>query len=79
MMSLNGTLGMAAVRSRQLDYEYPPGGVVVLHSDGVSARWQLSEYPGLQLRHSAVIAGVLFRDCGRQRDDATVLVARYRT
>jgi anti-sigma regulatory factor (Ser/Thr protein kinase) len=78
MMSLNGTLGMAAVRSRQLGYEYPPGGVVVLHSDGVSARWQLSDYPGLQLRHPAVIAGVLFRDCGRPRDDATVLAARYR-
>lgn len=78
MVSMNGTLGVMAPRSRQFDYDYGSDGVVVMHSDGLSARWQLADYPGLLLRHAAVIAAVLFRDCARKRDDATVLVARHR-
>jgi anti-sigma regulatory factor (Ser/Thr protein kinase) len=78
MVSLNGTLGVMAPRSRQFVYDYPSDGVVVMHSDGLSARWHLADYPGLSVRHSAVIAGVLFRDCARKRDDATVLVVRHR-
>jgi anti-sigma regulatory factor (Ser/Thr protein kinase) len=78
MVSLNGTLGGMAPRSRQFDYDYGTDGVVVMHSDGLSSRWQLADYPGLLLRHAAVIAAVLFRDFARKRDDATVLVARHR-
>jgi len=55
----------------------PAGALVIMHSDGLSARWKLSDYPGLFERHPAVIAGVLYRDNVRIRDDATVLVARY--
>jgi len=32
-------------------------------------------YLGLQARHPALIAGVLFRDFSRRRDDATVMIA----
>jgi anti-sigma regulatory factor (Ser/Thr protein kinase) len=79
MVSLNGTLGTPSVRTRLFEYDYSSDGVVVMHSDGVSARWRLSDYPGLHLRHPAVIAGVLFRDFARSRDDATLLVARHRS
>jgi hypothetical protein len=47
-----------------------------LHSDGISSRWQADRYPGLLARHPSLIAGVLFRDGRRERDDATVLVLR---
>jgi anti-sigma regulatory factor (Ser/Thr protein kinase) len=78
MVSVNGTLGTQLPRSRQFDYDYRADAVVVLHSDGLSGRWQLADHPGLHLRHASVIAGVLFRDCARKHDDATVLVARHR-
>ncbi|HEX4153440.1 MAG TPA: ATP-binding SpoIIE family protein phosphatase [Steroidobacteraceae bacterium] len=78
LVSFNGTLGTPSVRCRQFDYECPPDGVVIMHSDGLSARWHLGDYPGLHRRHPAVIAGVLFRDHARKHDDATVLVARQR-
>jgi hypothetical protein len=78
MVSVNGTLGTQVPRSRQFDYDYPADAVVVMHSDGLSARWQLAAHPGLHLHHASVIAGVLFRDCARKHDDATVLVARHR-
>jgi hypothetical protein len=54
------------------------GDRVVMHSDGVSARWSLSAYPGLFVRHAAVIAGILYRDHARSRDDATVVVSGAR-
>jgi hypothetical protein len=50
----------------------------VLHSDGLSARWSLEDYPGLAERDPALIAGVLFRDFGRDRDDAVVVAVRVR-
>ena len=79
MVSHNGTLGMRLVRSRHFEYESPIGSRIVMHSDGLSARWNISDYPGLHLRHSAVVAGVLYRDFGRRRDDATVVVVCHRT
>jgi hypothetical protein len=74
MVSHNGTLGVQLLRRQQFEYEYSPGDKIVMHSDGMSARWSLSSYPGLFLRHAAVIAGVLYRDHARARDDVTVLV-----
>ncbi len=76
MVSHNGTLGSQAPRTQQFVYDWPTDGLVVMHSDGLSARWRLAEYPGLFTRHPAVIAGVLYRDFARKRDDATVLVMR---
>jgi|HubBroStandDraft_1064217.scaffolds.fasta_scaffold00416_16 anti-sigma regulatory factor (Ser/Thr protein kinase) len=78
MVSHNGTLGAQLLRRQQFEYECSPGDRIVMHSDGMSARWSLSAYPGLFLRHAAVIAGVLYRDHARARDDVTVLVLGIR-
>lgn len=78
MVSHNGTLGVLLLRGQQFEYEWPAGSHVAMHSDGLSARWSLSAYPGLQARHAGVIAGVLYRDFARRRDDVTVLVACHR-
>jgi serine phosphatase RsbU (regulator of sigma subunit) len=76
MVTVNGTLGHEMGRVKQYDYPFPPGSVLILHSDGVSASWSLDKYPGLIRKHASVIAAVLFRDFRRTRDDATVVVAR---
>jgi anti-sigma regulatory factor (Ser/Thr protein kinase) len=78
MVSHNGTLGLQLLRTQQFEYEWPLGSRVVMHSDGLSARWSLATYPGLHLRHSAVVAAVLYRDFARRRDDVTVVVACHR-
>jgi hypothetical protein len=39
----------------------------------------LDRYPGLFAKHPSLIAGVLYRDFNRGRDDVTVLVAREET
>ena len=75
-ISHNGTLGHQAPHIREYVYPWRRGGIVVMHSDGVTAHWGLESYPGLTVRQAAMIAAVLYRDFSRGRDDATVLVAR---
>lgn len=75
-VSLAGTLGHTMRRTREFSYPVPAGAVLVLHSDGLLTNWSLDPYPGLLARHPALIAGVLYRDFQRGRDDVTVLVAR---
>ena len=74
LASQNGTVGLQLRKVQPFDYEWPPRGLLVMHSDGLSNRWQLVTYPGLAQRHPAVVAGVLWRDFGRGRDDATIVV-----
>jgi hypothetical protein len=50
--------------------------VLVLFSDGLTSRWDFTAYPGLKQRMPLLIAGVLYRDLLRGRDDATVVVAK---
>jgi anti-sigma regulatory factor (Ser/Thr protein kinase) len=78
LVSMNGTAGVAARSIREFAYDFPSGALLVLHTDGVSARWALEGYPGLALRDPAVVAAVIHRDFARGRDDATVIVARSR-
>lgn len=76
LVSLAGTAGHAARSIREFEYQLPDDAVLVMHSDGIATRWDLEAYPGLLARHPALVAGVLFRDHARGRDDATVLAAR---
>jgi anti-sigma regulatory factor (Ser/Thr protein kinase) len=78
MVSHNGILGVQLPRKQQFEYPCTPSDRVVMHSDGMSARWSLKTYPGLFSRHAAVIAGVLYRDHARSRDDVTVVVSGIR-
>jgi anti-sigma regulatory factor (Ser/Thr protein kinase) len=55
---------------------WPVRARLVMHSDGISSQWSADQYPGLLARHPALLAGVLFRDFARPRDDVTVLVIR---
>ena len=74
MISHHGTLGHQANRIQEFRYAWPKGALVVLHSDGLSARWDLAAYPGLLGRHPMIVAAVLYRDHGRRTDDASVVV-----
>jgi anti-sigma regulatory factor (Ser/Thr protein kinase) len=76
MVSHNGTVGFEARNIVEFTYPWPEDGLLVLHSDGLATRWNLDDYPGLRGRNPALIAGVLFRDHNRVRDDSTVVVIR---
>jgi anti-sigma regulatory factor (Ser/Thr protein kinase) len=78
MVSHNGTAGLAARRFQEFDYVVPAEGSIVMHSDGLTTSWSIEPYPGLLRRHPAVIAGILYRDASRGRDDSCVVVGRWR-
>jgi len=73
MVSLAGTAGHVVRKIQGFEYPYS-GGLVILHSDGLATSWTLDRYPGLLNAHPTLVAGVLYRDFARRRDDVTVLV-----
>jgi anti-sigma regulatory factor (Ser/Thr protein kinase) len=76
MVSLGGVAGYRNPTIRTFEYAYPPGAVVVMHSDGVRSRWSEADVRGLVGRAPLLLAATLLRDAGIRHDDACVLVGR---
>ncbi|MEW9551591.1 SpoIIE family protein phosphatase [Nonomuraea sp. NPDC050783] len=76
MVSMPGIAGHQRSRLREYEYALPPRALLVLHSDGLSDRWDVASFPGLPARSPVVVAATLLRDAGTRRDDATVLAMR---
>jgi serine phosphatase RsbU (regulator of sigma subunit) len=74
MVSHNGTAGHEARKIQEFSYDLPAGWTLIMHSDGLTTSWSLDRYPGLIRLHPSVIAGILYRDASRQRDDACIVV-----
>jgi anti-sigma regulatory factor (Ser/Thr protein kinase) len=74
MLSVPGIAGYQARAFRQFEYEVPPGAAVILHSDGISSRWEAAAVPGVETKDPLLIAAVLLAEAGIHRDDAGVLV-----
>jgi len=76
MLCIPGIAGHQARSIRQFEYEAPPGSAVVLHSDGISNRWEAAALPGIEARDPLLIAAVLLAAAGVHRDDAGILVLK---
>ena len=76
LLSHPGIVGHDCRNVREVTYELPGNGLVLLYSDGISTHWSLGPYEGLLSRDPSLIAGVIYRDHSRGRDDATVVVVR---
>ncbi len=78
MVSAHGIVGVELPRLRCFGYSWKEYPILILHSDGVSSRWQLEDYPGIARQDPSLIAGLLYRDFRRGRDDVTIVVVRLR-
>ena len=76
MISHNGTAGYHSPRLQEFSYPLAAEGMIILHSDGLHTNWNLDDYPGLRRRDPSIIAGVLYRDAARSRDDVCVVAAK---
>jgi hypothetical protein len=76
LVSHNGTVGHVLRKVQEFEFDFPREAVLILHSDGLATHWTLADYPGLVAKHPALIAGVLYRDHERGRDDVTVVVIK---
>lgn len=79
LVSMNGSAGHPPVIVREFRYAWTRRSLLLMASDGLTTRWGLDAYPGLSAHEPGLIAGVLYRDHRRGRDDATVLALRERT
>lgn len=78
MASHNGTVGHYLHKVQEFTFPWTKQSILFMHSDGLNTRWDLKPFPGIVSRHPALMAGLLFRDFSRERDDVTVLVAKNR-
>jgi anti-sigma regulatory factor (Ser/Thr protein kinase) len=76
LVSVPGIAGHQARSIRVFEYELPPGGVVVLHSDGLTSKWDIRALPRLAASDPLVIAAALLAAAGVHRDDAGILVLK---
>ena len=77
MVSHNGTVGFTIRKIQAYNYLWTHDSLLLMHSDGLATHWSFDRYPGLCQRHPSLLAGVLYRDHKRGRDDVTVLVAGH--
>ncbi|MEJ8826099.1 ATP-binding SpoIIE family protein phosphatase [Variovorax humicola] len=76
LMSQNGTLGVQVRKLADTPYAWPAHAIVVLHSDGITTRWNFDDAKGVLQQDPVLIAAWLLRGNRRGRDDATVVVVR---
>ncbi|TPE42820.1 ATP-binding protein [Pontibacter mangrovi] len=77
IISYNGILGhnIPTTLNNQL-LEWGRHRTLILHSDGIKSRWDLSKYHSLNRHLPTTVAALLYRDHGRQSDDTLVVVCR---
>lgn len=75
MVSHNGIVGHEMRKVQEFLYPWPEDALLMMHSDGISTHWSPDTYPGLLHSHPSLVAGVIYRDFCRGRDDATVVAA----
>jgi len=74
LVSMPGIVGHNMRSVQDIGYDVEPDAWVVMHSDGLTDKWDLDVYPGLQRCSPLVVAATLLRDAAVRRDDASVLV-----
>jgi serine/threonine protein phosphatase PrpC len=73
-VSLDGILGMNLRKVRNFQYSYNSLRAVVLHSDGISSRFDLSDYP-LIFEQPQEVAEHILAKWGLEYDDAIIIIA----
>jgi len=76
LVSHSGIVGHSVRKVQEFSFNFPSDAIMILHSDGLAGHWTLADHPGLMAKHPAVIAGLLYRDHSRGRDDVTVVVIK---
>ena len=71
-----GIVGFNAPNPDVSEHVWPPDHWLIVHSDGIRARWTATDFLELQKLAPAAAAERLLRDHAEENDDATVLIAR---
>ncbi len=72
-VSMPGIVGHSIRKIKEFAYPLHDGDLLVLHSDGISSRFELGNYQNLALQE---MADAILGHAGKTHDDATCIVAR---
>jgi len=76
LISMYGIAGYQRQRYQTFTQAWPDDAMLVMHSDGLSSKWDVAAYPHLHEQHPQLAATTLMRDATRARDDAVVVAIR---
>ena len=76
--STPGTLGHQIRTPREQKLTIAPDEVLVLYSDGVKEQFELTDYPQLRYQDARTIARTIVTRFGKDHDDASCAVLRYK-
>ncbi|TYO95816.1 anti-sigma regulatory factor (Ser/Thr protein kinase) [Geothermobacter ehrlichii] len=76
LLSRQGIAGHILADLRPCETAFEAGDLLIMHSDGLTSRWDPAATPDLFERHPLLTAAVLCRDYRRGADDVAVLVIR---
>jgi anti-sigma regulatory factor (Ser/Thr protein kinase) len=77
-ISYNGIIGLN-IPTTMKDQELLTGDTnqyLVLCSDGIRSRWEISKYPGVFKHDLSVLAAAIYKDFSRKTDDMSVVVGK---
>lgn len=74
-----GVVGLNAPNPHIAESNWSPDYVLVLHTDGIPAKWRWSDFPELAEATAARAARCLLEELAKGDDDATVMVVRKAT
>lgn len=76
LRSIDGIVGHRHATARPDSFTLHPGETLLLHTDGISSRLALAEYPQFFTEDPRISARELLRRFARDHDDAACIVAR---
>ncbi len=76
LLSSEGTLGSRIRGIQEQRMQIRNGDLVAFYTDGVSDRFDVSEYPGIRYDRTPVIARTIVERFGKTHDDATCIALR---
>jgi anti-sigma regulatory factor (Ser/Thr protein kinase) len=76
LISQPGIVGHKLPRVQELRHPLEDARLLVLHSDGLTEKWDAAQVPDVDRFGPTVCAAQLLRDAGTRRDDASVLTVR---
>lgn len=77
LISYNGILGHnVPTIIHNHPFPWNISSLLIMHSDGLKSRWDISKYPDLKKHDTSVIAATLYKDNNRKTDDVLIIVGR---
>jgi anti-sigma regulatory factor (Ser/Thr protein kinase) len=76
-LSYNGIIGLNIPATlKNHESEFGKHQCLIMSSDGINKRWDLSQFPAILRYDPLMLAAVIYKECARKIDDMSILIAR---